>query len=178
MTLTCFRKIVQNKGNPRKLLKKRQKIDNFEKWRLFFAPRTMDVVAKVAALTNFCAQAPGRPRAYTRVPGPGFGGATFFNRKRGTFLGPFWEPSLLATGPTEIPGCPLLVPNVDPLLTHLWPKFGAKGGPTFDSPFAADFSKKEERTEVPVYRPIAASTLQGPQGGTRDPTGKKHTKNQ
>ena len=110
--------------------------------------------------------------------GPWVWGCDFFQPKTGYIFGTVLGPSVLATGPTEIPGCPLLVPNVDPLWTHLWPKFGAKGGPTFDSPFAADFSKKEERTEVPVYRPTAPSTVQGPQGGTRDPTGKKHTKKQ
>jgi hypothetical protein len=105
-----------------------------------------------------------------QVPAPGFGGATFFIRKRGTFLGPFLGPSLLASGPTQIPGCPRLVPNVDTFLVQRCAPFWC--------PFLDRFLTKISTKRIPNLQAQRKTTVQGPQGGTRGPTGNAHTKTQ
>ena len=102
-----------------------------------------------------------------QVPAPGFF-LSFFIRKRGTFLGPFLGPSLLASCPTQIPGCPRLVPNVDTFLVQRCAPFWC--------PFLDRFLTKIFTKWIPNLQAQRKTTVQGPQGGTRGPTGNAHTK--
>ena len=90
----------------------------------------------------------------TRVPDPGFGGATFFHRKWGTFLWPFWEPEFLSVAWPNLVG-PAFGAKRGPTFESTLARVGARRVPNFDSTFEADLRKMSGRNAFLVLKPTA-----------------------